>query len=258
MADGFDGDRAIRAYLAQLADKRLVARDARDEMEGHLRDEIDDLMANGLSAREAFERSVATFGRSSAVLAEYDKLFHGRRLAQLANWLSYYFNGRIVMRLVLGILVGALFMLGGLMLEGGHVGSLMSATGVLIVGGGALAGLIIAYPLKTVLVSFMLALTGREAVRSAYLDAIRVFRSYGQMAFLAGFVGTLFGMIHVMEHLDKPDLIGPGVAVAICCVLYGLLIKLFVGRALVDAFTARAFPALDKAERPDRDELMTA
>lgn len=34
-------------------------------------------------------------------------------------------------------------------------------------------------------------------------------------------VGTVLGLIHVMHNLDKADMIGPGIAVALVAVVYG-------------------------------------
>lgn len=254
----YDIDRALRRYLAQVGDKRLVARDARDEIESHLRDEIDDHLAHGLTAREAFERAIAVFGSGPAVLAEYDKLYRGRRLAQLRNLLTHYFDGRIVMRLVLGVFLGIFFMLLGLLLEGGQLSSLIGVTAFIIVIGGAFGALIVAFPASTVAKSMVLALTGRQATKAGYIDAARVFKAFGDFALLSGFVSVLFGTIHVLENLDKLDMIGPGLAVAIVGVLYGLLAKMFIGRALASSFTARAYPSAEPVDRSDHDELMTA
>jgi len=143
-------------------------------------------------------------------------------------------------RLLFGGLLGAFFVLGSYVAEGGHMASITQRTALLRVAGGALSALIIAYPLRTVVTSFLLAFSGRAATRSQYLDAARVFRSFGDMALLAGFLGVLLGAIRVIENLDKPEWIGPNAAIALIDAVYGLLLKLFVGKALADSFEARA------------------
>lgn len=58
----FDLDRSIRLYMRQLVDRRLVSRGCADEIEGHLRDEIDDLIALGHEAKEAYDRGDSCSG----------------------------------------------------------------------------------------------------------------------------------------------------------------------------------------------------
>lgn len=43
-------------------------------------------------------------------------------------------------------------------------------------------------------------------------------------AVAAGCIGTVIGLIHVMENLDKPEYIGHGIAVSSLDALYGLMV----------------------------------
>lgn len=258
--DAFDLDQAVQTFMRRLADKRLVNRECLDEVEGHLRDEIDDLMAHGSTAKEAFDAAKARFGSAEALLAEYAKVYGASRWAQWANLLSHYCDRRVVMRIVFGLCLGLMFMVGGLLLEGGQVSSLMQLTAAMIVAGGAFGALLIGYPVAAVRRSFVLALTGRQATRAAYLDAAKIFRSFGDLAMLSGFVASLMGLIHVFEWMHaRPELTGQGLAVAAIGVLYGLLLRLFVGRPLHDSFMAKAFPSQEEVTGTDRgDGLLSA
>jgi chemotaxis protein MotA len=44
----------------------------------------------------------------------------------------------------------------------------------------------------------------------------------GAIAPTIGILGAVLGLIHVMENLDKPEMIGPGIAVAFVATLYGV------------------------------------
>ncbi|MBP6219234.1 MAG: MotA/TolQ/ExbB proton channel family protein, partial [Oligoflexales bacterium] len=44
----------------------------------------------------------------------------------------------------------------------------------------------------------------------------------GAFAPTIGILGAVLGLIHVMENLDKPEMIGPGIAVAFVATLYGV------------------------------------
>ena len=152
------------------------------------------------------------------------------------------------MRLMVGFGMGMVFMVAGVLLEGGDIHPMLQLNGCLIVFGGALGGLMIAFPLRTIWTSLVLALTGREAVRSAYLEAAAVFKAYGELSILSGFVGVIFGVVHVLQHLGRLETIGLGLAVALSCLLYGILAKFFVGKALQQSFLSRAFPVADLIE----------
>src|SRR5688572_20205971 len=54
-----------------------------DELEAHLRDEIDRSRRGGASPDDAFQAAVSKLGAPSALAAEFDKLLHTRR----AQWL---------------------------------------------------------------------------------------------------------------------------------------------------------------------------
>ena len=44
--------------------------------------------------------------------------------------------------------------------------------------------------------------------------AVKFFEDFGAIAPTIGILGAVLGLIHVMENLDKPEAIGPGIAVA--------------------------------------------
>lgn len=188
-------------------------------------------------------------------------------------------------------LVGPFFGLGmilvGLVLEGGHISSVIQLTAALIVFGGAFGALMVAYPLPDVIFAFKslgtflknptaradeiladiidlaqtarkesilalekkrdgikfeplkqaikLAVDGtdpnviRETIETATHVtfeeaevAVKFWEDFGAIAPTIGILGAVLGLIHVMENLDKPDQIGPGIAVAFVATLYGV------------------------------------
>ncbi len=245
--DAFDLDAAIRGHLARLHVRRWVHRQALDEIEDHLRQEIDERLADGMAPPDAFARAARRLGEGEALVDEFAKLCGHDQLAQLENLVSHYVDRRIVMRLLVGFAMSGLFIGLGVLLEGGRLSIFIQISAILIVGGGALGALLVGYPWSAIRNGLLLALTGRHAIRSAYLDAARVFRAMGDMAFLAGFLGVIIGVIHVLMNLDNLGQAGAGFATALVSALYGLLAKLFIGKALADSFAARAAPGGDIA-----------
>jgi hypothetical protein len=69
----FDIDREVAVWRGRLGAKGKLSADALAEMESHLRDEIDDLLAKGLAADEAFLISVKRIGNVDAVAREFGR-----------------------------------------------------------------------------------------------------------------------------------------------------------------------------------------
>ena len=188
---------------------------------------------------------------------------------------------------ILGPVVGVGLILIGLILEGGHISSVIQMTAAIIVFGGAFGAMLVAYPLPDVIFAFKglgtwlknptanpdeilkdiidLAQTARkesilalekkrEGIKFAPLAkaiklavdgtdpniirdtletekevtfeeaevAVKFWEDFGAIAPTVGILGAVLGLIHVMENLDKPAMIGPGIAVAFVATLYGV------------------------------------
>lgn len=50
----------------------------------------------------------------------------------------------------------------------------------------------------------------------------KLYENFGGFAPTVGVLGAVLGLIHVMENLDNPDAIGPGIAVAFVATVYGV------------------------------------
>ncbi|MBL7254621.1 flagellar motor protein [Paractinoplanes lichenicola] len=51
----------------------------------------------------------------------------------------------------------------------------------------------------------------------------KLFENMGGYAPTIGIVGTVMGLVHVLENLDKPDTLGHSIAAAFCATLWGVL-----------------------------------
>lgn len=81
----FDLERAIHLWRRRLSVRQGFRTQDIDEMESHLRDEIDELVADGLSPREGFVRATKGFGQEADLVnrfrwANWEKVF-AKRLA---------------------------------------------------------------------------------------------------------------------------------------------------------------------------------
>jgi chemotaxis protein MotA len=188
---------------------------------------------------------------------------------------------------LLGPIVALGMILGGLLMEGGHMASVLQFTAAMIVFGGAFGAIMVGYPLPDIIFAFKslgtwlknptadpdqicadildLAQTARKesilalekkrdgikfeplakAIKLAVdgtdpniirdtleVEAhvimeeqevgVKFWEDMGAIAPTIGILGAVLGLIHVMENLDKPDKIGPGIAVAFVATLYGV------------------------------------
>jgi chemotaxis protein MotA len=188
---------------------------------------------------------------------------------------------------LIGPIVALSMILGGMLLEGGHMSSVMQVTAAMIVFGGSFGSLMVAYPLPDILhalksigvwmknshvdpndilttildlaqtarkesilalekkregikypplaKAIKLAVDGTDPVmirdaleiEKAFVMeeaevAVHFFEDFGAIAPTIGILGAVIGLIHVMNNLDNPDAIGPGIAVAFVATLYGV------------------------------------
>ncbi len=70
----FELDKEIRQWRMDLRRTGAIRRDAINELECHLRDDIDHLSASGLSQEEAFHKAVCHIGGSGELSKEFEKV----------------------------------------------------------------------------------------------------------------------------------------------------------------------------------------
>lgn len=104
------------------------------------------------------------------------------------------------MIIIIGSIIVIVSVIGGFMMGGGHVGALMHPNELIIIGGGAMGGLVIMSP-KKVLVDMakglVVCLKGAPYGRAAYEDLLKVLYELFML-------GRRNGMIALEEHVLEP------------------------------------------------------
>jgi chemotaxis protein MotA len=78
------------------------------------------------------------------------------------------------------------------------------------------------------------SLAERHGTGKGMLDA------FGKYAPAFGMIGTLIGLIVMLKNLDNPDMIGPGMAVALLTTLYGAVVSNFLFLPMSDKLSQRS------------------
>jgi chemotaxis protein MotA len=94
---------------------------------------------------------------------------------------------------------------------------------------------------------------GHEIQQTAerYDVAERVFRGIGESSPAIGMLGTLVGLVQMLNKLDDPSSIGPAMAVALLTTLYGAFIAQLIALPLADKLQL-------KAEDEARNQILIA
>ena len=90
----FNLDKAIASWRRTMVYNRAFTDDDLDELEQHVRDQVDGLRAQGLPEQEAFRRTMHEMGDYSTAEAEYRKVYWGkrRRHRELLSELTWRFS----------------------------------------------------------------------------------------------------------------------------------------------------------------------
>lgn len=141
-------------------------------------------------------------------------------------------------RMMLGIGAAATLILLAAVLEGVHLSSLVAPTCLMIVLGGSIGFWFVAYEADDIWSATKCIWTDPNDT-AALERAQRVYHSLGQYFVVTGIIAAVLGMMVVMMLLDKPERIGPGLAVAFTGTLYGFGLQLFIASPIADGFAAR-------------------
>jgi flagellar motor component MotA len=119
--------------------------------------------------------------------------------------------------------------LGAYIAEGGNIAELLQPWAFLLVCGVTFGVVLMACgfmePMRQ-LGALLRTHDGTASSASDFASLRRALYLVIQSAPLAGFIGSVLGMIHVMSNVSTPDRVGAGLAVAMVAMLYGLFLAM--------------------------------
>ncbi len=92
----FDLDKAVAAWRKSLRHNRAFLHDDVDELESHLRDHVDELVAEGIPAKQAFENALRRLGDTRRIEAEFGKVRWGRTRRTRSALKTFFWEGAIL------------------------------------------------------------------------------------------------------------------------------------------------------------------
>ena len=105
---------------------------------------------------------------------------------------------------------------------GPYLGLMLDVPSLIIVLGGSLGALLFA---GQRLGNMFRAVFSSAATRDDLLAAAGAWKLAGAFALAMGAIGLVIGLVIMLKNMDDPAAIGPGMAVAILPVFYGLLLE---------------------------------
>ena len=120
---------------------------------------------------------------------------------------------------------------------------------ILIVVGVISAGGIWSFPFDIIKQSFADAVSGEELSSDRATQGHLVFMKLSQLAVASGLLGTLIGLVKMLQNLDDPTIIGPAMAVALLTLLYGVIVGEFVFKSMANSFLVRTSEMVRSSNR---------
>ena len=144
---------------------------------------------------------------------------------------AFHMDDSTRIRFVAGCAITLGSVIGGAMMGGGHISSFLAYDPLLIVLAGVLLASVSGVGLswRTGLgLAIATASTGpKDMSTQERLLLVRRLAASSKGAIVFMVIGLVFGLVHVMENLDKPEQIGPGIALAFLSGVFGVLLAQF-------------------------------
>ena len=160
-----------------------------------------------------------------------------------------------LIRKVIGgvILVGCLVL--GLLCSG-PLSYFLDATSFILVFFFTVMGVFTSFRLKDLATSIIVQFSFRPLNERDALISYQVFRRLSELALGAGVLGTLIGLVQMLQKLDDHTAIGPALAVALCTFFYGVILSELIFQPLAADALTRGDVTRDVGQRGQESRLM--
>ena len=158
------------------------------------------------------------------------------------------------MRLVFGILGFGLLIMA--ILIGGSLDAFVNMPSVAVVLGGTALLTLAYHSPENVLAAIRAGIAGEDFDADASAKHISVLSSIRLLAVGTGMVGTLIGLVSMLQNMDDPSAIGPAMAMALLTALYGVIIAELMVGPMINRIRSSSRQAPSAADSPEKSSVL--
>ncbi|MDO8348741.1 MAG: permease prefix domain 1-containing protein [Planctomycetota bacterium] len=214
---------AIAAWRRSMQNEGL-RREQLAELEDHLRCQIERSIDAGHSPADSYTAACARLGMPQQVAGEFHKETNMHPLSKL-----------------LGLAIAIAAMLTVIEIEGGHSILLFQLPPLLMVVGVAFGGLVASHGPQRVWRMLAVSLGGGRPAPGEAAELQWVCRRGHRLAYAAGVLQAVFGVMQICSVLDQPSLIGPGIAYCLVGLVHAVLVA-ELGFATMERWVVASVP----------------
>lgn len=123
---------------------------------------------------------------------------------------------------------------------------------ILIVVGVVCGGALASFSPGKISIALKDGFSGEGVESSQALHSSAVFFRLSELSVAGGIVGTLLGLVMMLQQMDDPTAIGPAMAVALLTLLYGIILSEFVFRSMAASILERGGATAESGDSPFR------
>ena len=140
-------------------------------------------------------------------------------------------------------------MIGAGILMGSPLATFIDTNSVLIVVGIVTGGALASLPASRIGNALKDSFSKKPLEAERAQESSGVFFRLSELAIAGGFLGTLIGLVQMLQNMDDPTAIGPAMAVALLTLFYGMVLSELVFRSAASDILDRAnsAPASDSS-----------
>lgn len=137
-----------------------------------------------------------------------------------------------------------------LILSGSPLANFVDLPCIIVVVGITVSGLYMAFPHQHIKRVLGIYFSEGDISQQAAQDCQSVFRHAANLAVASGLIGTLIGLVQMLQAMEDPTAIGPAMAVALLTLMYGMILRLFCLNAAAQCANRASGDDGTKADQP--------
>ena len=140
----------------------------------------------------------------------------------------------------------------------GGIAAFIDGPSLLLVVGVLFSCTLWSFPFKDIQSAFIHALFESDTTEPDIVKSSHIFEEMSEYAVASGLIGTLIGVIKMLENMDDPTALGPAIAVSLLTLFYGTLLSQFVFRSMRNRLLEKSTVLLERTSKRGSSTLGSA